>query len=544
MTHADGPADLIIVNGRVFTADTNVDASLPRAEAVAVRGNRIAWVGSNAGASRRRGPQTEVIDAAGCTLMPGFIDSHFHLLWGSLKLDAMQLDAVTNLDDLAATVRAWAADHPEREWVVGYQLRYAAIPADRPLDRHFLDGLLPDRPLMLMAYDGHTVWANSSALRRAGLLYGAETPQGSEIVMDAATGTASGELREPAAFNPVRDLIPTLSPARKRELLRAGLARVAAAGITSVHDMESTPEQMQLYTALEAAGEMTLRVYVPYSVKPETPLAELQTAAEWRQVVRGGYVRAGAIKLFMDGVLESYTALMVEPYADRPGDRGRALFSAEHFDAIALEADRLGLQIAVHACGDGAVRRALDGYERAQRINGRRDSRHRVEHIEVIHPDDIHRFAQLGVIASMQPLHAPLPDGTDVWPQRVGRERWPLSFAWETLRQAGAHLAYGSDWPVVSMNPLLGVHAGRCRAPWAEGLPDQRQSLENLLLGYTRDAAYVEFQEGIKGQVKPGQLADLVVLSADLFATPDEAIPDVRPRLTVCDGRIIFRDGL
>jgi predicted amidohydrolase YtcJ len=533
-------ADLLIVNGKVFTAHPRQ----PRAAAVALAGTRIAWVGRDADATQWRGPHTEVIDAGGCTVIPGFIDSHFHLLWGSLKQDALQLDAVADLDGLAAALRGWAAANPAREWLVGYQLPYAVMSSGRPLDRHFLDGLSPDRPVLLMAYDGHTVWVNSAALRRAGLLHGAATPEGSEIVMDPATRTATGELREPAAFNRVRDLIPAPGAAAKRELLVAGLARAAAAGITSVHDMESTPEQMALYTALERAGEMTLRVYVPYSVKPEMPLAELRTAAAWRQLYQGRHVRAGAIKLFMDGVLESHTALMVDPYADRPGDYGRALYAAEHFDAIALEADRLGLQIAVHACGDGAVRRALDGYERAQRINGRRDSRHRVEHIEVIHPDDISRFARLGVVASMQPLHVPAADGSDVWPARVGRARWPLSFAWETLRQAGAHLAYGSDWPVVSLNPLLGIHAARCRTPWDAGLPDQRQTLANLLSGYTANAAYVEFQEGVKGQLAAGQLADVVVLSADLFATPDEAIPSVRPRLTICDGKIVFRDGV
>ena len=533
-------ADFLFVNGSVFTSDP----ARPWAAAVAVHGNRVAWVGADGDAAAWRGPATQVIDAGGRTVMPGFIDSHFHLLWGALKLDGLQLDAVTDLDGLAATICDYAAQQPAAPWILGYQLRYAAIPASRPVDRHFLDALVPDRPVYLTAYDAHTVWANTAALALGGILHGRATPAGSTIVM-APDGTATGELREPGAFDPVRDRIPQPDAARQRALLRQGLARAAALGITSVHNMDGDAEQLALYIALEEAGELTLRVYVPYSVAPETPLAELSEAAAWRARCRGGHVTAGAIKLFMDGVLESYTALMVESYADKPGDVGDALYRAEHFNRLAAAADKLGLQIHVHCCGDGAVRRTLDGYAHAQAVNGRRDSRHRIEHIEVIMPSDVARFAELGVIASMQPLHAPLTvSGADVWPQRAGQARWPLSFAWETLRRAGAHLAYGSDWPVVSMNPLWGLHAARTRQPWTTGQPDQRQTLADLLVGYTRDAAYAEFQEHAKGMLRPGLLADVVVLSADLFATPDDAIKDVVPRLTMCDGQVVFRNGI
>ena len=530
-------ADLLILNGSVFTGD----ARQPRAAAVALRGNRIAWVGAQQDAAAWRGPRTEIFDAAGATVMPGFIDSHFHLLWGSLKLDSMQLDGVPDLDGLAATIRAWAAEHPDDDWLLGYQLRYSIIPPDRPLDRHFLDSIVADRPVYLTAYDGHTVWANTRALEIGGLLYGREVPAGSAIVM-AADGTATGELREPGAFNPIRDQIPEPDSARKRALLHKGLKCCASLGITGVHNMDGDREQVELYAALEDVGEMTLRAYVPYSVKPETPLDALHEAVEWKRSFQGSHVRVGGIKLFMDGVLESYTGLMVEEYAGMPGNLGDALFSAEHFNRVAVEADRLGLQIAVHACGDGAVRRTLDGYALARQTNGPRDSRHRIEHIEVVHPDDIPRFAELGVIASMQPLHAPLSvNDADVWPSRAGKQRWRYSFAWQTLRNAGAQLAYGSDWPVVSMDPLLGLWAGVNRKPWQEGDPEQAQPLADLLMGYTRDAAYVEFQEGQKGVLAAGMLADVVVLDADLFTTPPAELRNVKPVLTVCDGKVVYR---
>ena len=291
----------------------------------------------------------------------------------------------------------------------------------------------------------------------------------------------------------------------------------------------------------EARGDLTLRVYVPYDIKPETPLAAFEDAATWPTRFNGSHVRAGAVKFFMDGVLESYTALMIDDYAEQPGNKGEALFTAEQFNTMAAEADRLGLQIFVHACGDGAVRRTLDGYAHARQINGVRDSRHRVEHIEVIHPDDIGRFAEMNVIASMQPLHSPLsPQDGDVWVSRPGPKRWPYSFAWETLRQAGARLVYGSDWPVAPMNPMLGIFAGRNRQLWDGIGPDQRQTLENLIAGYTRDAAYAEFMEAEKGMIREGMLADLVLLSDDLFAVPDEALAEVAPVLTICDGRVVF----
>jgi len=239
-------------------------------------------------------------------------------------------------------------------------------------------------------------------------------------------------------------------------------------------------------------------------------------------------------------VIESYTALLLDAYADRPGYLGDANFSAEHFNRLAIEADRLGLQIAVHAIGDAAVRRTLDGFQAARRANGVRDSRHRVEHIELIHPDDAPRFAQLGVIASMQPLHAPkTADGLDVWPTRVGPSRWDRSFAWRALRESGARLVFGSDWPVVSLNPLLGVHAALNRSAWREGASDHRQTLADTLIAYTRDAAYAEFQDQFKGRLRVGLLADMVMLSEDIFSISAETIDRVRSVLTVCDGRIV-----
>jgi predicted amidohydrolase YtcJ len=472
--------------------------------------------------------------------MPGFIDSHFHLLGGSLKLDGIALEEALNHASVAEAVTAFAAAHPNREWLAGYGLRYNLGPGRAPLTRRHLDAITADRPVIVFAYDYHTAWANTLALRRAGIFHGGGCGPNSEVVLDER-GEATGELREPGAYNHVLKLVPRPDANRKRALLHKGLRQAAQFGVTSVHNMDSRDDLPALAAALEDAGELTLRVYLPYDVTPETPFEALaREAAVMRETYQTDMVRAGSVKFFMDGVIEAYTGLLVEPYADAPHTRGDANYAPEHFNRMAVEADRLGLQIFVHAVGDLAVRRVLDGYEAARRANGPRDSRHRVEHIEVIHPDDIGRFKQLDVIASMQPLHSPIHAGdADVWIARAGPQRWGLSFAWQTLREAGALLAFGSDWPVVTQNPVLGVYAAVNRQ-WAPGYPPQKQTLENALLAYTRDAAYAEFQENRKGQLKPGYLADLVLLSEDIFNLPGERLADVRPVLTMCDGRVVY----
>jgi hypothetical protein len=535
-------ADLLITHAHAFTADP----TQPRAEAVAVVGSRIAFVGSNADAAHWRGPHTRVINAEGKTLMPGFIDSHFHLLHGSLDLGDIQLAGLADLAAATKAVRKFAHQHPQQEWLMGYGLKYNLAPGE-PLTRHHLDAIIANRPLIVFAYDYHTAWANTEALRRAGILRGGEIlSPNSEIVM-GADGAATGELRESGAVRRVTRLIPPPDSARKRALLKKGLALAAQYGVTSIHNMDGDAEQIALYAAMEDSDELTLRVYVPYSATPATPPEALAEAVRWREQYNSELVRAGAVKFFMDGVIESYTGLLLDDYVGQPGNTGDANFTAEHFNRMAVEADRLGLQIFVHAIGDAAVRRTLDGYEAAQKTNGGhtkrglRDARHRVEHIELIHPEDAPRFAQLGVIASMQPLHAPLrADGSDVWPERVGRDRWARSFAWQTLREAGAMLAFGSDWPVVSQNPLKGLYAALNRQPWAEGLPHHQQTLAEALIAYTRAAAYAEFQENVKGQLRAGMYADMVLLSGDIFSVPAEAIDEVRPTLTLCDGRIVY----
>ncbi len=527
---------LIISNAHVFTTNSQE----PFAEAVVIQANRVVFCGSNTEAALYYSPQTRRIDAGGRTLMPGFIDSHFHMLYGALNMDGMQLEPVTNYAELSQIIQQYAQEHPTDTWLSGTGLRYNTGPEHAPLNRLHLDALISDRPIYINSFDGHTSWANTLALKMAGLFDGGECGLNSEIVMQ--DGHANGELREPGAFQPVSDMVPKPDQNRKRALLQKALSLTASLGVTSVHNMDNSHNQAQIYAAMEDLGELTCRIYLPYSISPETDFTVLEKEAlPLKRNHPNGLLRAGSVKFFLDGVIESYTGLLVEPYADDIKALGAANYSQEHYQRMFVEADRLGLQVLTHAVGDLAVRQVLDACQFAAQINGTRNSRHRVEHIELVHPTDLARFKELGVLASMQPLHAPAQvDENDVWPARVGQERWSMSFAWQKLREAGATLVFGSDWPVVTSSPLRGVAQAVNRKPWLPELPDQHQSLTDTLLAYTRDAAYAEFQEHEKGQIKTGYLADLVLLSKNIFDIPTEELSTVQPLLTIMDGTVVY----
>ena len=547
--------NLLITNAKVLT----LDADNPRAEALVTQGNRILFVGTAKAAEAVRDASTRVIDAGGCTLIPGISDCHYHILLGSLQLGSASLGGVTSLEQLSTSLRCFAAEHPEDYWVTGTRIGYNIMPGHQRLNRQHLDAILPEKPVILISNDFHTGWANTRALELAGVLHGAELGSTGEVVM-GEDGLASGELREIAAYGLALDKTevfgglwarvgpqpdvsrrPGLS-ARAQALILEGVQQAARLGITSIHNMDGDAAQVARYAALEASGELPIRIYFPYTVRPESPEEALEKAIAMRARFQGDLVRCGSVKMFMDGVVESWTALMLEDYANRPGNRGEAIWDFEAFTQRVLEFDRQGFQIITHALGDGAVRRTLDAYEEARRANGVRDSRHRVEHIELLHRDDLPRFKALGVIASMQPLHHPDVEiwPTRVWPDCIRPDRWSDGFAWQDIRATGARLVFGSDWPVASQDPWWSQHVTVNGQHWAPGLPDQRQSLQEALASYTRDAAYAEFMEGRKGQLRPGMLADMVLLREDLEAISVSGYKELRPRLTVCDGRITF----
>ncbi|MEM7111079.1 MAG: amidohydrolase [Chloroflexota bacterium] len=526
-------ADLIITNAKVYT----VDPANSRAEAVVVQDNKIAFVGGTDEAMAWRGKQTRVADGQGCTLLPGLNDSHFHLLMGARRLDHLDLAAVRSLAELKTAVSQAPAD---KQWIQGYGLAYDVVAAGVPLTRHHLDEIEAERPLLLHSLDFHTCWANTKAMEIAGILHGGEVKAGAEIVM-GADGTATGQINEDSSV--VARHIPELTTAETKDLLRRTIAKMNALGITSVTNMDGTAEQMALYAGMAADDDFNLRVYVPYSISPETAVSAIvEEALPLTQRYQSGKVRTGSVKLFMDGVVESGTAYMLEPYTRWPDSIGFPLYGREHFNNLITEADRHGLQVKVHAIGDAGVRMTLDAYEAAQRKNGRRDSRHRVEHIELLHNDDLPRFNELGVVAAMQPLHASRPAANHYvnWMDCVGEERYHRAFRWRELRDSGVPMAFGSDWPVVTFDPYIGMEAALTQTAWGAGLPNQVQTLAETIDGYTRTAAYAEFQEQAKGQIQAGMLADLVLLDCDLFAVQLDQIRHVRPLMTICDGQVVY----
>lgn len=550
-------ADLIVTNARVLT----MDEGNPTAEAVAIKDGNILAVGDRRTIEALKGPATKVIDAQGGSVVPGFIEAHMHLFGGAAELDNLHLQGVHGFDALSDAIRAYAAARPNAKLLLGAGVDYTILSKEEPVTRHHLDRIIADRPFAMSASDHHTMLANTKALELAGILHGKQLGPGNEIVM-GADGLAAGELREGEAFGPILELsgqnrvrlglatggepepYPSAAEvAADRDLMHRGLEWCARHGITSIQNMDGNFYQLQLLAGLEQEGRLLCRTKIPFHFKNFMTLDVLEKASSMANSYQSEWLSSGMVKMFYDGVLEGWTAVMVDDYADRPGWRGEPLFTPEHFAEVALEADRRGLQIAVHSIGGGAVRAVLDGYEAAQRKNGRRDSRHRVEHIEVTTAADVPRFAELGVIASMQPPHPPGAMDFPLEPtlSRIGRERWPLSYAWRTLKQAGAHVVFASDWPVSRVDPILGIQAAVLRKPWAEGDPDQSFSLIEALAGYTVEGAYAEFMEHRKGRLKPGYLADLVVLSADIEATEPGLLHKVHPVSTICGGKITYQ---
>ncbi len=541
---------LIFFNAKVLT----MDEKEPRAKALAVAGNRIQALGDEDSILALAGPETRLVDAKGATLMPGFVESHLHLFSGAYGQTLLQLAEIEGFDAMKAAVEGFAAARPDEGLLFAQGANYEILGPGTRLDRHALDAMCADRPFAVMTYDFHTLFANTAALKAAGLLNGKDLPIGNEVVM-GADGLATGELREKFALLPVlnlrtsggREMLgmsgiePSNTPTETEwrddiEILKSGMRFAASKGITSMHNMDGNRHLLELLRDVDKEGGLLARISVPFHLTREMPLSELDRASAMTAEFMGDRVACGRVKIFVDGVIESGTAAMLDEYADQPGHRGDPIFDAETFKQVAIEVDRRGMQIAVHAIGDAAVRITLDGFEAARQTNGVRDSRHRIEHIEMIDPADISRFAELGVIASVQPLHA--PHGENPTTRSIGAKRAPYAYAWRMLADAGAIVAFSSDWPIVPIDPLLGIQTALTREPHLPGLPDQRLSLHEVLAAFTRNGAYVGHMEDKTGRLMPGLLADLVLLDGDIEATRPEAIADMGIKMTVCDGRI------
>ncbi|CAN7624632.1 amidohydrolase [Pararhizobium sp. LjRoot235] len=551
------PADLIIHSAKILSMD---DAQ-PRAEALALRHNRILAVGSNDDILKLAGASTRLVDARGATVLPGFNEAHMHIFSGSVGLTELSLFGVQGFEAFARTVRDYAASKPDLTLLVAQQADYSILGRNEPVTRHHLDRILPDRPFLMYAPDHHTAWANTAALKAAGILGGRDVGVGNEIVM-GLDGLAGGELKEANAISPVARLSQTggreslgvvtggdphsVTPEERQTdiaVIREGLDYCASLGITSIQNMDGNLYQLEMLEEIEREGGLPTRIRVPSHMKNFMPLTEIEEkAASWRDRFNSDRLRSDFVKVFVDGVTESGTAFFMEDYADEPGWRGEPLFTQDHFNNVVALADRLGLQVAVHAIGDGAVNMVLNGYQAASEANGRRDSRHRIEHIETALPSDFLRFAELGVVASMQPTHPPGSAGLPLEPylSRIGEQRWPHAFAWRALADLGVKIVFATDWPVSPLDPMYCIQCAMTRETWKEDLPDQRLSLMETLAAYTRTSAWVEFMEDRKGVLKPGYLADVVVLSGDIESAAFDQLATLRPVMTICDGRITY----
>jgi len=530
-------ADRVFVNGRIWTGDE----AHPRAEALAVRGTTILAVGTTQEIRRLAEKATEVVDLKGRFAAPGFIDAHLHFMNGSLGLDELDLAGAAGGEEVQRRLAAYARAHPDHLWLVGRGWAYGDFP-ETP-HRRLLDAVVSDRPVWLRDRDGHSGWANSIALLLAGIDRRARDPEHGLIVRDSG-GEPTGLLKE-AAMELVRRKVPLPGAEERYRALRKGLDLAASYGLTTVHDASFDEDDLPVFDRLLREGGLKLRVYgaLPM-VKDPTPdgLAHYRELQAQNQSPR---LRLGAVKGFLDGVVDAKTAALLEPYTG--GGTGIVNWTQEDLNRAAAFYDKERFQILLHAVGDKAIRMALDAYAYAAQVNGPRTRRHRVEHAEVPTSADRARFKALGVVASTQPLFAN-PDRTTLQNYAVllGPERAAQANAFRLWDEAGVAQAFGSDWPVFSCDVLKGIYCAVTRmtpegTPAGGWQPQNRISAEAALRHFTKDAAYASLEESLKGTLSPGKVADLVVLSDDILAVPPERILTAKVLLTVLGGQDTYR---
>ncbi len=549
------PADLIVTNAQIYAAD----GSATLHESLAVRGDRIVAIGTAVEVARHRGPATAVLDAAGRSVVPGFNDTHLHLFEGGFAAERADLSRAASVEELQERLREFAAAQPARPWVLGEGWRYNTFPGGMP-SRAQLDAVVPDRPAFLRCFDYHTAWVNSKALQLAGITRHTPDPVNGTIVRDRKTGEPTGVLQE-SAQGLVSRLLPEPTDDERLAMLDTVTTRLHAAGVTSVQNALGSEAEFGVYDRARQSGRLGLRIYSAvaptglFSSDPPAPITS-EMIDGWdalrRTYAADASFKLGMVKLFVDGVIETHTATLLAPYANRPTS-GPSNYTPAELARIVTLLDGRGWQVMMHAVGDGAVRMALDAVTAAAAANPApaRGRRHRIDHLETLDPADEPRFGRLGVVASMHPggiyrppgeRPRPVPGATpvaSVWAANLGPERAARGGAWKRIRDAGGRVTLGSDWPVASYDPSGRLYQVAVAAP-REGRPDGRLSLMAAIDAYTSDAAYVEFEEGTKGTLVPGQLADFVVLAKDVFTTLPTSPADLAVVTTVFGGKVVF----
>jgi predicted amidohydrolase YtcJ len=532
-------ADLIITNGKIWT----VDKATPTAQAVAVVGDRIVAVGSATEIETWRGPQTKVIDAGGKLVLPGFNDAHVHFVSGGMQLDNVQLKDATSAQEFARLIGERAKVTPKGEWILGGNWDETKWTPPNIPTKQLIDALTPDNPVFVTRYDGHMGVANSVALRLAGITAQTQDSPGGTIVRDAQ-GNPTGALKD-AAAELMYKAIPELKHDQRVRIVKRAMAHAASLGVTSVQNMSADYEDIAVYDELLQRGELITRIYAAPLIGNVHDLAKIGV----RHAFGGPYLRIGALKGFADGSLGSGTAYFYEPFLNQGDNHG---LLSDEMHPISLMRDRMmtadaaGLQLCTHAIGDQAISIILDLYAEVTKAHGEADRRFRIEHAQHIAAKDFARFAELHVIASVQPYHA-IDDGRFA-EAHIGRERSSRTYAFRTLLDHGVRLALGTDWEVAPLDPMQTVYAAVTRATldgknpggW---FPEQKLTVPETIEAYTMGSAYAEFQDNVKGSITPGKLADLVELSDDIFTVPPEKIRDVHVLKTILGGKVIFDAG-
>ena len=535
------PADLVLRNGAVYT----VDAARSWARTVAVREGRIVHVGGDSLPSGLIGPETEVVDLAGGMLLPGFEDGHVHLLLGGVELGECTLYTLENAVAVLDSITACAAARPDG-WLRGVGWELTAFPGANP-SKAALDRIAPDRPAFMEAADGHSAWANSRALELARITRDTPDPPDGRIERDPRTGEPTGALRETAI-----DLVSRLLPERTDAELAAGLERAlplaAERGITTIMEALASESLLRAYASADRAGRLTLRVVVAADAEPDSTGVEgvVRRLGEWRSQYTTPRVRPSTAKLFEDGVIESGTAALLEPYLDRKGDAGKPIYSQPVLDSLATALDRNGWQVHVHAIGDRAIRMTLDAFEHARLASGARDARHTITHLQLIDPADLPRFRQLGVVANFEPFWANGDEYlTRLAEPALGPKRSRWLYPIRSVAKEGAVVSAGSDWSVSSLAPLDGIQVAVTHRPpdapdqptWR---PEEAVDLPTAIAMYTINAAYQNHLERETGSIEVGKLADLVVLERNLFDVPADELHAVRVTRTFLEGKTIY----
>lgn len=534
------PADTVFMNGAVYT----VDAVRSWAQAVAFKNGRITYVGTNAGAAAWIGGDTEVVDLHGKMVLPGFHDSHVHLVGGGLEMGECDINGQMTLEQILHTLKEYAEEHHDKVWLRGGGWPLT-LNGGNPR-KETLDKIVADRPVILDAFDGHSAWVNTKALQIAGITKETPDPPRGRIERDEKTGEPTGTLRE-SAIRLVTNKIPQYTTEDYIAGLRRGLHEANRHGITSVQEAAIREGHLHAFAALDQAHELTVRAVGALQIEPEKLSTQVPQFVEWREKYRSARFRPTSVKIFLDGVIESQTAALIEPYGGSD-KRGWLNLEPDVLKPLAAELDRLGFQIHVHAIGDRAIQSSFDAIEFARARNGVRDSRHHLAHIQLFDPSDIDRFRRLGVVANFQAFWASADDYIVKMTEPVlGPERSRWLYPIRSVADTGAVIVGGSDWSVSSINPLDAIQVAVTRraidaGPGPAWLADERVDLPLMLAAYTINGAYVNFQEAETGSIEVGKAADLIVLDRNLFEVPKEEIHHARVLLTLLDGKAVYRD--